>query len=212
MYKNNNDEFIEASKRERFHFKMFVDKYNLFNEDDGYTTLITPVEGMDRYDALIQKYESDTYMVEKRYIVELKVRMLSDDKIKRSREEGWILESKKLNDLKEIQELDPDNNDILYICFNNRYTMVWNITKMINNGKIGKTIKMDMNKATMDSRSNKINKNVYLLKEEDGKRYEYTACEQSYLRNINKKNELKEGRKKDTLDMSKCLFNILNRK
>lgn len=211
-YENKTQRFVEASKRERFHFLSFIEKYKLFQEKKDYSIYLTPEGGFDKYDGLIQKYEKDTYIATKRYIMEFKVRTLSRNQIRNNQDDGWILEKKKLNNMLDICNLDPDKNDIIYISFCNEYTIVWNITKMIKEDKIPKPIKKIMNKYTMGNRCEKVEKMVYLLDEEDGKIWNYGADEKSYMAHLDEKEELRKIRRRDTKNMGKTLTDLLTRK
>jgi hypothetical protein len=199
-----NEKFIEASTKERFAFNQFITTYNLFQEKDDYSLYLSPVDGYDVYDAMAQHYSDDRH-TDKRYIIETKIRNVSFNALKECKEDGWILESKKLNSLIKVADLDKERNDILYISFNNDQTIVWNLTKLIDKGLLVKSKKV-MNKATMESREDKVNKSIYLLKEEWGKCYKYRFDEISYKAHINKEEELKDFRKKD-IKRTVCIFN-----
>ena len=67
-----------------------------------------------------------------------------------------------------------------------------------------------MNKATMESRDNKVNKRVYLLKEEWSKQYNYIYDDLSFERNKDsEKKKLEKIRRKDTKSMSLTINDIL---
>ena len=199
-----NLKFIEASKRERFALKQFTQTYNLFDEKNNWSLYITPDGGYDVYDALVQHYHEESYICDKRYIIETKIRNVSPSVLIDCKSNGWILESKKLNSLLKIAELDPEKNEILYICFNNDQTLVFNLTKLLSKGLLIKS-KKTMNKATMESRSEKTSKSIYLLKEEWGTAFKYTFDERSYLSNLNKEEQLKSKRYGD-VKVSACIF------
>ena len=199
-----NLKFIEASKRERFALKQFTQTYNLFDEKNNWSLYITPDGGYDVYDALVQHYEKESYICDKRYIIETKIRNVSPSVLIDCKSDGWILESKKLNSLLKIAELDPEKNEILYISFNNDQTLVFNLTKLLAEGLLVKS-KRVMNQATMRSTSDKINKSIYLLQEEWASSYKYTFDERSYLSNLNKEAELKSKRDGD-VKVSACIF------
>lgn len=198
-----NEKFISASRKERFAFNQFITTYNLFQEKDNYSVYLTPDDGYDVYDAMVQHY-ADDYNTDKRYIIETKVRNVSMNVLEDCKTNGWILESKKYNSLMKVAELDPEKNDVLYISFNNDQTIVWNLTKLTEKGLLVKS-KKTMNKATMASREDKINKSIFLLKEEWGKIYKYRFDEMSYKTHITKEQELKEFRRKD-VKRTVCIF------
>ena len=202
------ERFIEASKRERFFFHQFKDNFNLFN-DKNYETYITPIEGYDKYDALIQKYEDGEFIPSKRYIMEFKVRNLSHSTLMMCEEDGFILEASKLKSLIEVCKLDPDKNEIYYVNFTNHYTLIWNISLLIKENRLGKPVNKNMNEATMVSTSNKIDKKVFLLKKKDAVLYEYSAIEESYIANESKEKELKRRRRNDIVDVSNTFTRLL---
>ena len=155
------DDFEKSAYKERIAFKNFIKLYHLF-EGDNFDIDIRPYEGNDYYDVLISKHNDGS--IYKRYIIELKVRDEDYD------EEGYVYETKKHRDLMDIKNLDPDNNEILYINFTPNGTYIWFIDKIIANYK---PIRKKMNKATMNSRTDKSDKGTYLLLPKDAKKYEY---------------------------------------
>jgi hypothetical protein len=173
--------FIEAAKKERYAFKEFIKETKLFNST-SWNIFISPDDGYDDYDVLIQKICGAGFrkgLVCKRYIIELKNRThLSDYVTSQCGIEGWILEKAKYDKLKKHYDMDPERNRMLYICFTNKGTMVWDLTDLEDLN----VIKKEMNKATMVSRENKINKNVILLKEENAKIYPYTFNQNDYYK------------------------------
>lgn len=203
------DKFIEASKRERFAFQQLCEKYKLYSEDDNYSISYTPVGGKDTYDALAQHYYPSSIISDRRSILEIKVRIVNHNTLIDSRLTGWFLEEKKLKSLIEAANLDPDKNTIFYINFINDKTIVWNLTLLHKQGHLDKVVKRSMNKATMNSTSEKTIKKVILLKEEWGKTYNYIFDELSYKRHIDLKEELKKKRKEDTKSMRYTINDIL---
>jgi len=157
--------FKESSYKERLAFKNWRNLYNLFPESE-WTVLITPYDGSDVYDVLVQ---NRSY---KRIIIEIKVR--GELATQKGIEEGFFYESKKHKSLTDLKDLDPDNNTIMYINFTTKGTYVWNINKIEL-----KSIKREMNKATMNS-NDKVNKSVYLLDVADAKFYSYVYDDLQY--------------------------------
>lgn len=159
------DKFNEASYKERLAFNKLRSLYNLFNEDK-WSVYITPYEGSDVYDVLVQNKEY------KRIIIEIKIR--GERATQCGLEEGFIYESKKHKSLSMVKDLDKDNNTIMYINFTTKGTYIWNIDKMDL-----KPIKKEMNKATMSGKD-KMNKTVYLLQAKDAKFYSYVYDDEQY--------------------------------
>ena len=212
MENNNNNnttlKFIEASRKERFAFKQFCDRYNLFKTEDHFLYL-TPEDGYDKYDCLVQEYEpNEKYTIKKRMIMEFKIRQVSDNCLRECREDGWIFEYKKFKALEDIRSIDPNYNECYYISFLPDKTVVWNITDLNKKGLL-KWISKEMNKATMNSTTDKKNKKVCLLKEEWGKSYQYTFDEQSYKIHNTEKERLKQVRKKETKKIGKTMTDFL---
>jgi hypothetical protein len=155
------NDFEKAAYMERIAFRNFIKLYNLF-QGEGYDIDIRPYEGQDVYDVLVSKHNDGS--IYKRYIIELKIRDKDFDN------EGYVYETKKHKSLTNIKNLDPDNNEILYINFTPNGTYIWFIDRIIGNYQ---SIKKEMNKATMNSRSDKSNKTTYLLLPKDAKHYQY---------------------------------------
>lgn len=169
------NKFEEAAIKERIAFKNLRELYNLFNTEDCLIT-INPYDGMESYDLIIQYHKNGTII--KRLIIELKIRSLSGMSLQDARDNGWIFEDKKYKSLKKAADLDPDKNVMLYICFTPDGTYIWNITKLQSDFKKHKKV---MNKATMSSTDNKINKTVYLLDPKLAhKHYEYRWDDAQY--------------------------------
>lgn len=179
MYQKLNNKFEEASYKERLAFKNWRSLYNLFPEDN-WTVFITPFDGSDVYDVLVQNNSF------KRIIIEIKIR--NEFATQCGLEDGFIYETKKHKSLSMVKDLDPDNNTIMYINFTTKGTYVWNISKLDLN-----PVKKEMNKATMNSTDDKQNKSVYLLKAEDAKFYPYIFDDVQYWndeKNIDKEVKL----------------------
>jgi len=157
--------FKESSYKERLAFKNWRQLYNLFPESE-WTVLLTPYDGVDVYDVLIQ---NRSY---KRLIIEIKIR--GEFATKMGMEEGFIYESKKHKSLTDIKNLDSENNTIMYLNFTTKGTYLWNINKLDL-----KSTKLRMNKATM-SGDEKVNKSVYLLDAADAKFYPYIYDDLQY--------------------------------
>lgn len=157
--------FKEASYKERLAFNNWRKLYNLFPEAE-WTILITPYDGDDVYDVLVQNRQY------KRIIIEIKIR--GERATELGLDEGFIYETKKHKSLSQIKDLDPDNNTIMYLNFTTKGTYIWNIDKL----DLKKT-KMEMNKATMAS-NEKENKSVYLLDAADAKFYPYVFDDVQY--------------------------------
>ena len=176
--------FIEASKRERWAFQQLLKTTKLFN-DPQYVIWISPEDGFDVYDVLIQKIVDGS--VKQRFYIELKNRMLSPDILEMCKNDGYILEKKKYDSLVKAK-LDPETR-LIYINFTPEKTIIWDLDKTDMDWT-----KKKMNKATMASRNNKVSKSVTLLKEEKGKHYEYIFNEDDYQRDIKKQLLKKENK------------------
>ena len=161
---NNEDKFIISSEKERLAFLQMKKKLNLFSDCQ---INLTPSYGKEVYDGTMLKLNDGTKV--KSYIMEFKLRNFHLD----MELEGFFLEVKKLDSLKKLikkwNKEYMEEYDILYFSFTEHYTMCWNLTKLEKDGKLLKDNR-SMNKATMQSNKDKINKGVYLLKIEDGKK------------------------------------------
>ena len=101
----------------------------------------------------------------------------------------YFLEYKKCKlILKEIKKtkLTKENIDIIYINFLKDQTVIWNINNFIYND-VPYEIK-PMNESTFISRTNKVDKKVYLLNPYDGKQIDY-KLDKEYLKNKYNQND-----------------------
>lgn len=159
-----NERFTIAEEKERIAFLQMKKQLNLFNDCQIW---LSPVGGGYVYDGTMIKMDDGSKV--KSYLMEFKVRNFHLD----MEIDGFFLEVKKLDSLKKIQkkwkkELVEDY-DILYFNFTEHYSVCWNLSKLERDGKLNKENRL-MNKATMNSTTDKIDKGVYLLKLEDGKK------------------------------------------
>ena len=135
-------------------------KYQLHFNNDKYGEY-------DAYYIIIDENQQIT----KRVWIEIKIRDEDYDE--------YILETKKLNSLiKKRKSLYLLENEVkfLYINFTPTKTIIWNVTDIDTEGK---TLKA--NKATSDSRTNKINKQVIYLEPSTGRVLNYIINEQHLL-------------------------------
>lgn len=159
-----NERFTIAEEKERIAFLQMKKQLNLFKDCQIW---LSPVGDGYVYDGTMIKLKDGSKV--KSYIMEFKVRNFHLD----MEIDGFFLEVKKLDSLKKIQkkwkkELVEDY-DILYFNFTEHYTICWNLSSLERDGKLNKENRL-MNKATMNSTTDKVDKGVYLLKLEDGKK------------------------------------------
>lgn len=154
------NDFERASFIERCAWKNFLSLYDAF---PGWEQIILPYEGKDVYDVMLYKIENGS--ITKRVFIEIKVRNVIYDE--------YFMETKKYNSIKKLCEkelyLNEDEYKILYVNFTPTGTYIWD-TSILKDIKVSK---VEMNKATMDSRSDKVNKSKYDLPISKAKRYNY---------------------------------------
>jgi hypothetical protein len=139
---------------------------DLFKYQITFTT-----EKYSEYDAMYIILD-DNQQITKRVWIELKIRDTDYD-------DGYILETKKLNSLiKKRKSLFLNENEVvfLYINFTPTKTIIWNVTNLEIETK---TLKA--NKATSDSRTNKINKSVLYLTQDTGRTLDYILNDKHLL-------------------------------
>lgn len=120
------------------------------------------------YDAYYFQLDLETQSIKKRVWIEIKIRDCEYD--------DFILEKKKLNSLiKKRNNLSLTGDDVifLYINFTPERTIIWKLDDELLN----QTENLVANKATADSRSNKINKEVIYLNPKSGKVFDYILNE-----------------------------------
>jgi hypothetical protein len=145
-------------------------KYNLFTGDIHFTT-----DTYSAYDAFYFIIDDVTHNIKKRVYIELKIRSRIFD--------SYLLESKKMNSLLKIRKdmyFTEDEATILYINFCPNETIIYNIDKVKNLP----TEKLIANKCTVNSKTDKIEKTVIMLKPTDGKQIEYIINENEIIKRL----------------------------
>ena len=164
---------------------------NYFKYDLHFTT-----DTYAAYDAYYHIIDSNTHSITKRVLIEIKIR---------DREfPEYILETKKLNSLKKIRKdlgFDEKEMSILYINFCPNETIIWDIDKINNDIKTN-----EYNKATAVSRTNKINKDVIMLKPSEGKQINYILNENKILTKTKINNIVDTKSKEMKNDLFRTLF------
>lgn len=176
------DKFTEAGKKERYCLTEFF-KYLSFRSND-YNYSFSPSDeseciGFDG--TLIISYKM-TGTILSYYIVEAKVRTEVYD--------AFIFEKYKLNTLKKYkQKLDKYFNaqysdktiNMMFVSFTEKGTFMYDILTIIKNNLMPKITKdLKMNKATVTSREDKIQKDVYLLPQDISVKYKWNFNETEY--------------------------------
>lgn len=202
------DAFEIASRKERLAFDTMVKLYNVF--PPNYRINPSPIDGHDSYDYWIHKL-NENFSITQRYVVEVKIRSLQGSQLDDARENGWLLETKKFNSLKKMLEIDPEMK-ILYVCFTNDGTYFFDLLKLESQGLL-KVSKKVMNKATMNSKTDKINKSIYLLKSEwASKSYPFIWDDRIYNEEVERLKSIEEKKKnivkEDINILGKLLFGI----
>jgi len=126
-----------------------------------------------RYDAFYFIYDNN-FKIKKRVFIEIKVRS-----------ENWdepFLEWNKWKDITDIAKndlyLNDDEYEILYLNFFPNETILWKIKDMDKS----ELVQRNMNKTTVESRTNKKDKKVWLMNKSLGKSLNYTINENLLLK------------------------------
>lgn len=160
-----------------------------------YKIEFTPGE-YDPYDALFFIIDTETQSIIKRVWIELKIRKTTYD--------SYLLETKKMNSLIRLRKAmyyKEEDVTLLYINFTPNETIIYNLDKVKNIP----TQKKVMNKCTVLSRTNKVEKDVIMLKPEDGKILNYILDEKE-IDTRNKINKIVDTKSKE---MKNDLFKVL---
>ena len=162
--------YEKSSFSERAAFKNFIKLYNGFK---NWEILLTPYDGYDCYDVLLYKIKDG--IITNRMFIEIKIRDCIYD--------TYFLETKKLNSIKKLCESElyftDDEYKILYLNFTPQGTFIWDCS-VIEKENI-KVSKQMMNKATMSSRTKKVNKSKYDLPISLAKRWDYIWDEKQLI-------------------------------
>lgn len=135
----------------------------VFKWDITFTT-----EPYYEYDAYYFQLDAETQSIIKRFWIEIKIRDAEYD--------DFILEKKKLKSLikkRDNLSLGSDDVTFLYINFTPQRTIIWKLKDELLN----EVENLVANKATADSRTNKINKEVIYLNPKSGKVFNYILNE-----------------------------------
>lgn len=135
----------------------------VFKWDITFTT-----EPYYEYDAYYFQLDAETQSIVKRFWIEIKIRDAEYD--------DFILEKKKLKSLikkRDNLSLGSDDVTFLYINFTPQRTIIWKLKDELLN----EVENLVANKATADSRTNKINKEVIYLNPKSGKVFNYILNE-----------------------------------
>lgn len=165
---------VEASKRERFALRKLLERMNR-NDEFIYQAHMTSEYDHDRYDMCLQKTSNGNIL--KSFYVEAKIRSgVYDD---------YVMETKKYRAIDRIIKYDicDTNDEILYINFLPEKTLIWNVSRLIREGKIF-TSKLLANKVTMKSKTDKVNKTMMFLNPEDATVINYAYSEEDYLNTL----------------------------
>lgn len=186
-------DFEKSAFIERCAWKNFLSIYDAF---PGWEQVILPYEGKEVYDVLL--FKIDNGYITKRVFVEIKVREVVYDE--------YFLETKKYNSIKRLCEkelyLNKEDYKILYVNFTPTGTYIWD-TDIVNELTVSK---QEMNKATMNSRDNKITKTKYDLPINKAKRYGYVWDEGQLKKHYD---EYFNGRVEKVVKKNKGLEDIL---
>lgn len=166
----NEEKFIEASKKERYGLKYILPHIKKLNTKYTWTDYMTDIYSYDVYDCLLQAYDNGSK--KKIFIIEVKVRDTHYPEL--------ILETKKLRDLK-TKILHPTITDILYINITPMGTYIFNVSRLEKEGKLIPS-KLTANKATMTSRTDKVEKGVIMLDINEAKFIDFTFNQLQYER------------------------------
>ena len=135
------------------------------NDESSIVDILNDTENLFKEDKLI--YEGKTYSSydahNKSYTCEIKKRTF--ESYHKYSQEGLILEKKKY--IKLLDKAKSTNTEALYInLFTDNKFFIWNLTELTNKQFDFKWHQMTMNKATFQSKYNKVEKEVTLLKKE----------------------------------------------
>jgi len=196
------DRFEAAAIKERIAFENFNKKHNIFPTTNHFIQY-NDASGYDGYDVMITQHDSGVVIM--RYLIEIKIRLVGERTLTKCREDGFILEMKKLNSMMKIKSLDPNLIKLLYINFTNEGTLSWWVDN-INDGDVQN---IPMNKKTMVNITDKANKDVCLLPYEKAKKNSYVWSDDQLLPHLN---DIEKQRINDRLIEDKNMIDRLSKR
>lgn len=180
--------FTEAGRKERYCLTELFNYLNFTNDTYKYSFSPTSEDESIGFDGTLIISHKLTGTIKAFYLVEAKVRTKVYD--------TFVFEQKKLNTLKSYKrkldkyfkaEYSDKTINLMYVSFTEEATFMYDLLTLIDNHLMPKLTKMKMNKVTVESRDNKINKHVFLLPQNIAVKYKWNFNEREYnLSRINK--------------------------
>lgn len=165
------DAQVLTSVRERYCLEQFFSKQNQQAGYKKFEVEDSPVYQACSYDATLKVYNKNQELI-KYFIIEVKVREdLHSDYFFEKNKKDALLKSKEEKDILLATKGFKFECGILYINFMWNGTIIWDIIDLIEEGIIKRGTRKEMNKKTIESRTNKVLKSVYSLKTHHGKFY-----------------------------------------
>lgn len=183
--KNLNNEFKKSGDKERY---ALVNLFNyLTTKQEDYSYNFAPSDsGVNiGFDGILTIKYKNSGTIAGYYIIEAKVRTQHYDQL--------IFEKAKMNTLKKYKRqydkyfktnFSDKTIGILYVNFTPQASYIFDICTIEENNLLPKLTKKEMNKVTVASREDKINKQIYLLNLDLGIKYKYIFNEEEYTNSL----------------------------
>ena len=161
------DDYYKDSVVERMYCNHLVDELRKKYDVKFYST---PAEGKDKYEGFIYIFDKGDYILRKRIMIECKVRSESHP--------DWMLERVKHSNLKALRnkfdkQAEKETGNVIhtyiwYLCVTPKGTFLWNLKE---------DYEWEQKWCPISTRNLSLgykDKDVYLLKEEDAKKFDWT--------------------------------------
>lgn len=191
-----------AGEQERYSIANFFNQLNEESIKHSFKVFMSDSNKKVGYDAMVLVKDKLTGESIKWIMLEAKVRSEEFD--------NWFLELKKLNTLKRERRFKIEKEyvtlpiQIMYINFTPNKTVLWNLSRLEKDKKLGELVRREMNAVTVQSTTNKTKKQVYLLEEDMGIIFDFKYNAENHIEELKEEISIKE---KQITGLGNWLFN-----
>lgn len=191
-----------AGEQERYSIAKFFNQLNEESNKHQFKVFMSDSNRSVGYDAMVLVKDKLTGESIKWILLEAKVRSTEFD--------NWFLELKKLNTLKRERRFKIEKEyvtlpiQIMYINFTPNKTVLWNLSRLERDNKLGELVRREMNAVTVQSTTNKTKKQVYLLEEDMGIIFDFKYNAENHIEELKEEIVIKE---KQITGLGNWLFN-----
>ena len=176
-----NKKFIAAGRKERYALTNFFHYMTNRSRDYEYSFAPTPEDEIIGYDGILTIKYKMTGNICGYYLVETKIRERDFDTLQFDKQKLNTLKRNKKSKDKYFKTNYSDHTiGIMYVNHTPSGTYLFDILTILDNKLLPKVTKNLCNKTTVNSREEKVEKDVYMMPKELATKYRYVYCEKEY--------------------------------